>query len=185
MTIPIPLSTAGQDLAVFQEVLAQASRGGSELMVKLVSATRRSLSEREDKSRDLHERDQLVASRSLLDKLAPELGKLYSAELSKAFAEDTQPVKAAKSSSVVAADVRFDQLELMDEGQVDESVQLARSQQTVLLGADAALAVAKTAQAEAETAAIMAAIPNDQRDSVTRAVAALRQAGTTSPEQLM
>lgn len=55
----------------------------------------------------------------------------------------------------------------------------------VKANADAQLAVAKTAQAEAETQAILAAIPINQRDGLVRTMTALRQAGTTSPTQMM
>lgn len=109
-------------------------------MGKLVHATRRSLSEREDKSRDLHARDKLIESRKLLDQLADTLRSAYPLALEKAFSEDGKSGKAQPNGVGAGAKVSFDQLELMDEVQVDESVQLARSQQVVLLGADAALA---------------------------------------------
>lgn len=109
-------------------------------MGKLVHATRRSLSEREDKSRDLQARDKLIESRKLLDQLADTLRSAYPLALEKAFYEDGKSDKAQPAGTGTGAKVSFDQLELMDEVQVDESVQLARSQQVVLLGADAALA---------------------------------------------
>ena len=109
-------------------------------MGKLVNATKRSLSERVDKSRDLYARDKWIESRKLLDQLADKLCDAYPLALGKAFAEDGKPTKELTAGAGPAAKVSFDQLELMDEVQVDESVQLARSQQVVLLGADAALA---------------------------------------------
>ena len=109
-------------------------------MGKLVMATRRSLSEREEKSRDLHARDKLIESRKLLDQLADKLRSAYPAALEKAFSEDGKSDKLQPVGGALGAKFSFDQLELMDEVQVDESVQLARSQQVVLLGADSALA---------------------------------------------
>ncbi len=109
-------------------------------MGKLVNATRRSLSEREDKSRDLRGRDKLIESRKLLDQLADGLRSAYPIALVKAFSPDTSADNLKSTAKSLDAKVSFDQLELMDEVQVHDSVQLARSQQVVLLGADAALA---------------------------------------------
>jgi hypothetical protein len=140
MTYPGSTLAANRETALFREVLTQASQGGSELMGKLVMATRRSLSEREEKSRDLHARDKLIESRKLLDQLAEKLRSTYPTALEKAFSEDGKSIKSLPSGVALGAKFSFDQLELMDEVQVDESVQLARSQQVVLLGADAAMA---------------------------------------------
>lgn len=126
-----------QHQALYQATLEEAAAGGSALMAKLVAATGRALYTRELAARTAHERDALVALGKLLQAKDAELRSLYPKALYAAF---TNPELAKKSSPLSMAEVHFDQLELMDEGQVQESVAMARAQQVALLAVDASLA---------------------------------------------
>jgi hypothetical protein len=110
-------------------------------MGKLVSAAVKVLYTRELTARSLHERDALIASTKLLQSKDAELRVLYPKALLTAF---TSPEQVKKSAPLKMAEVHFDQLELMDEVQVQESVAIARAQQLALLATDASLAELNT-----------------------------------------
>ncbi len=141
MTIPGNTQISGQYGALYRSTVAEAAKAGHQLMGKLVAALQWSLAERgKNVGRDFRERDQLAESRELLAKFKGELCARYPDALLAAFADAASTDKAAPMAAVTAGEVRFDQLELMDEGQVNESVEMARSQQVAVLAADAALA---------------------------------------------
>ncbi len=106
-------------------------------MGRLVIALRQSLSLRESATRELQARDRLIESRQLLDSSADALCAQYPGALVTAFAE-AQSIPGA--TPVAMAELHFDDLELMDEHQVSESVETARSQQLAMAAADGALA---------------------------------------------
>lgn len=135
MTVPSP-SQVQAYAGIYQASLQQAARSGGQIMVKMIAAARRDLKERLARVRGLSERDYLEISGVLLDKNAKRLTEDYPLMLGEAFS-GSGVAEAHVHSGL--ANVQFDQLELMDSDQVDESVELARSQQTVLLAADAAL----------------------------------------------
>lgn len=110
-------------------------------MGKLVSAAVKVLYTRELTARSLHERDALIVSTKLLQSKDAELRDLYPKALLRAFAS---PEQVLKTAPLKMAEVHFDQLELMDEVQVQESVAIARAQQLALLATDASLAELNT-----------------------------------------
>ena len=110
-------------------------------MGKLVAAAVKVLYTRELTARSLHERDALIASTKLLQSKDAELRDLYLKALLTAFAN---PEQVQKTAPLKMAEVHFDQLELMDEVQVQESVAIARAQQLALLATDASLAELNT-----------------------------------------
>ena len=121
---------------LFQATVKEAAAAGPALMAKLVAALRRDLHGREGAARDFRERE--VHADSLRQLFAHEaiLGKGFEAALMEQF---TKPVDTPRTSMPSIADVQFDQLELMDELQVQESVNMARAQQMVMLAAEASL----------------------------------------------
>jgi hypothetical protein len=116
-------------------------------MGKLVAAARTTLRSREVAARDLRERDALAASAQLLLSREDELRTLYVQALRTAFA-DTDRGRQAEPAA--AGSVQFDQLELMDEWQVQESVTVARAQQVASLATDSNLAELNTLVASAQ-----------------------------------
>lgn len=106
-------------------------------MARLVIALRLTLRARESAVRELLVRDQFIESRRLLDSSADALRAQYPGALLAAFAEAELNERAAP---LAMADLHFDDLELMDEIQVNDNVETARSQQLAMAAADGALA---------------------------------------------
>lgn len=127
---------APQYAALYEATLDQAARAGNDIMAKLVVAARRDLKDRLGRVRGLSERDYLEIAGVLLEKNAAALREQYPPALAQSF-------RQSRGSEGFAAprvtNVAFDQLELMDAAQIDESVELARSQQSAMLNVDAAL----------------------------------------------
>jgi len=131
MTVPSP-----HYAALYQATLEDAASGGQAIMGKLVAAVRKSVQERLSAARDLREREVHEASLTLLHTQEPELRLQYPQALLAAF---SGPVVSAKAALPNMAELHFDQLELMDEVQVQESVTMARAQQMALLAAETSL----------------------------------------------
>jgi hypothetical protein len=130
-----------QYAALYQATVKEAAAGGGSIMGKLIAAVRKTLHARVAGARDMRERD--VHEESLKHLLAHEsvLRTQYPVVLLEAF---SKPVLSAKAPSLSLAEVQFDQLELMDEVQVQESVNMARAQQMAMLAAEASLAELNT-----------------------------------------
>lgn len=146
MSFALPPSS-GSNPALYRAILDEAAAGGAALMGKLVAATRTTLRARETAARDLRERDALAASAQLLLSREGELRTLYAQALRTAFANADSGQQA---EAPVASAVPFDQLELMDEWQVQESVTVARAQQVASLATDTNLAELNTLVASAQ-----------------------------------
>lgn len=128
---------SAQYAALYQATIEDAATGGRAIMDKLVEAVRKSVQQRLQTARDLREREVHEESLRLLYAQERGLGEQYPIALLAAF---TTPFSAAKATMLTMAEVQFDQLELMDDAQVQESVSMARAQQMALLAAEASLA---------------------------------------------
>ncbi len=106
-------------------------------MCKLVGATLTVLGTLENASVDLRKRDALAASAKRLRSDEPALCAQFPNTLRVAFDPTLQ---VGRPASAVAPPLDMNQLELMDEGQVEERVALARVQQSVVLASEAQLA---------------------------------------------
>ena len=122
--------------ALYQATLEDAATGGAAIMADLVKAVRKSLHERVQMSRDLREREFHENALRLLYAQEQELRTQYPPALLAAF---RAPEAVAKSPTRRMDEVQFDQLELMDDVQVQESVSMARAQQMALLTAEVSL----------------------------------------------
>eukprot|EP01041_Mallomonas_annulata_P016907 gene16907-35079_t len=131
MTVPSP-----HYAALYQATIEDAASGGQAIMGKLVAAVRKSVQERLGSARDYREREVHEDSLKLLHAQEPELRLQYPQALLVAF---SGPVSSPKTAVLSMAEVQFDQLELMDEVQVQESVTMARAQQMAMLAAEASL----------------------------------------------
>jgi hypothetical protein len=123
--------------ALYQATIEDAATGGRAIMDKLIEAVRKSVQTRLQTARDLRERDVHEESLRLLHAQERGLGEQYPIALLAAF---TTPFSMGKVAPLNMAEVQFDQLELMDDAQVQESVSMARAQQMALLAAEASLA---------------------------------------------
>lgn len=127
--------------ALYQATVQEAASAGSLMMGRVVMATRTILQAREAAARDLRERDVLANSLRLLKDKESQLCARYPQVLLAAF---HQPVATAKTAATPSGEVNFDQLELMDALQVEESVVCARAQQVVMLAVEGSLAELNT-----------------------------------------
>nr|WP_315465803.1 DUF1631 family protein [uncultured Rhodoferax sp.] len=127
--------------SLYQAALKEAAAGGFHIMGKLIEALRRDLKTREAASRDLREREVHTDSLKQLYLHESTLREGYAPALMEQF---TRPVTVVKAAMPRIAEVQFDQLELMDELQVQESVNMARAQQMAMLVAEASLAELNT-----------------------------------------
>lgn len=129
-------SPSGKDLSKFNAIVDDAVARAPAMMATLIGACSRSLYDRELQARNLHERDALILSGKLLKSSEAGLRATFGPSLRLAIA---QPQSERKRAPQALETLSLDQLELMDENQVQESVLLARAQQTTMLVADANL----------------------------------------------
>lgn len=129
-------SLQGKNLAKFHAIVDDAVAAAPAMMNILASACSRSLYDRELKARTVYERDALIVSGKLFKANEAELRAGFGPALRKAI---TQPQSERKRAPQALESLSLDQLELMDENQVQESVSLARAQQTTMLVAEANL----------------------------------------------
>ena len=127
--------------SLYQATVKDAAAGGTAIMGKLIASLRRDLQARESASRDFRERDVHAESLKQLYQHEQTLREGYGPALLEQFTRPSEAIKAAMPS---IAEVQFDQLELMDEVQVQESVNMARAQQMAMLAAEASLAELNT-----------------------------------------
>lgn len=120
--------------ALYNACLVEAAAGGRQLMEKMTASTRDGLQMDFARAPAGPVREALTELLRLLNQLEETLCSLYPDEL---LAEFSGAGTAARSRP---ASISFDELELMDESQVQESVELARAQQAVQVATDAPLA---------------------------------------------
>jgi hypothetical protein len=106
-------------------------------MEKILADTRLGMSQLAPKASSPMERDAIGLSLKELTRLEPALCSLYTAALMEAFGGVLIDESAQSSQGM---SLSFDQLELMDESQVQESVEHARAQQTAPLAVEGSLA---------------------------------------------
>jgi hypothetical protein len=136
----------GQHTALYRAVLAQSAASGEVTLLKVLGAARQSLQDRAALTRSLSERDHFELTLQLLLSHGAGLCAQYPRALRIAFDQSVpgRNIVAGDSRLAILASVNFDQLELMDSDEVEESVTLARSLQSAMLAADAALAELNT-----------------------------------------
>ncbi len=122
---------------LLDKLVAQAATDGAVLMGALITAARATLQIRENSVKDLRERDALIASSKLLYSCERDLRAAYPKALLRVFHD---PALSKPGTNLNTTAVNFDDLELMDEVQVQSSVVMARTLQTVSLAAEASLA---------------------------------------------
>lgn len=130
MTTP-DTQPAARHAALFDDCLREAAHAGGSLMEMMTGKLRLTL-QQQVRAVSADERETPAASLRMLDKHEAWLRAGYPRALQAAFAEE---VSGQKVKSTVAT-LSFDELELMDETQVQESVEVARALQVALLASD-------------------------------------------------
>lgn len=128
---------AGAKLPPFEQCLAEAARGSAKLADALVRAAIAGLSRRMDGGNADDVRVPLGEARRLLGIHQQNFIAAFPPALTVALDEATTRTERPRAAAGIPS---FDQLELMDESQVQESVEVVRAQQTALLAADVPLA---------------------------------------------
>lgn len=136
-----PHGASAQDAMLYQGTLEQAVQAGPSIMANVLSKARQSLMGSAKQMQSFAERDRVAQSLSLLDNHQRELCAGYALALDDVFTKATPQAPLGPRS---VASPQFDQLELMDSDQVQESVVMARAQQSVMLAAEMALAELNT-----------------------------------------
>ena len=130
--------------ALYQQCVTKAANEGRQLMEHLVDKGRAAIQQRASVELDPQERQLLVESGRQLSAHEGLLRDRFPMTLMAAFSEavstDARQQRNKPSSPTAAASIRFDELELMDESQVQESIELARAQQTAMAVAELQLA---------------------------------------------
>ena len=121
----------------FDACVQQAAAAGRALMGRLVDAARQSMRQRAGATDIMAERNDLVEALRLLGQNEAMLTERYPRELMAAFSD---AIRGATGKAASSGPIRFDQLELMDENQVQERVEGARALQSALMGAEHELA---------------------------------------------
>lgn len=129
-------SSSAKDFTKFNAIVDDAVAGAPAMMAALIAACTRHLYDRELKARTVYERDAFIVSGKLLKSKDAEMRTAFGPALRQAI---TQPEKERKRAPQSLETMSLDSLELMDENQVQESVLLARAQQSAMLVADANL----------------------------------------------
>ncbi len=136
-------SQSSPQVALYKECVAKAANDGRALMDALVEKARQSLQQKSQTVSDPVERQQLVEAARQLNVHSAMLIERYPLSLMGAFSEslaqDSTPRALAPADAPAKSGLKFDELELMDESQVQESIELARAQQTALAVAEAQL----------------------------------------------
>ncbi|CAN5632424.1 hypothetical protein BH11PSE7_BH11PSE7_22110 [soil metagenome] len=118
--------------ALFDACITQAMNGARPLMEKMLSATRSALQDEASRAAAGPGREALRDSLRLLGLYEGPLSSLFPQSLETAL---SGPDGSARPKSPGAA-LSFDELELMDDAQVQETVELARAQQAALLATE-------------------------------------------------
>ena len=108
------------------------------LLEHVVEAARVSLQSRQDSARTPGEHQAMLEARQRLTQLAPVMAERYPDALRKALA-DTSAAGADKPARSLFS-IHFDELELMDETQINDSVERARARQMLISAVEGPLA---------------------------------------------
>lgn len=125
---------AGPRQRIVQDLLAEARP----LLERVADAARTALQARLDQARTPGEHQAFQAARQQLMRLTPVMAERYPEALRQALGQDSAQAQEKGSRSLFS--IHFDELELMDETAVNESVERARARQMVMTAVEAPLA---------------------------------------------
>ncbi|WP_422843159.1 DUF1631 family protein [Acidovorax sp. M2(2025)] len=125
---------AGPRERIVQDLLAEARP----LLERVADAARTALQARLDQARTPGEHQAFQVARQQLMRLTPVMAERYPEALRQALGQDSAQAQEKGSRSLFS--IHFDELELMDETAVNESVERARARQMVMTAVEAPLA---------------------------------------------
>lgn len=132
--------SAASDDTPLAALLQEAARRGGDLIDELVPRTREALLRQIEGTRDLAERDAIARAIGALLQAAPALRADYAQALQEAFEAEVRGDPLTTGFDAGPSSLRFEELELMDEQQVQARIAAARGLQQALLAAETELA---------------------------------------------
>ena len=140
LTHNTPSATAptGSIVAPQQRIVQIALTQARPLVERVIETTRMSLQARLDSARTPGEHHAMQEARQQLVRLASVMAERYPDALRKALDEDTAQGDDKPTRSLFT--VNFDDLELMDEAQINDSVERARARQVIVTAVEGPLA---------------------------------------------
>ena len=132
-----PSPPADLGTALHQRLIHDVLTDSRHLMEHIAEAARQSLRAREDLARTAGEHQAMLEARQRLSQLAPVMCERYPTALRNAL---DQAIAQKQKSTRALSSIHFDDLELMDETQISESVERARAQQMLAAAVDGPLA---------------------------------------------
>ena len=116
----------GPDIAVYAQIVRTTLATSGHFPERVIESTRRALQQREDQARTPRESHSVMHARQLLERVNFVMCERFPTALEQAIAKGADREQAATRSLF---SVQFDDLELMDESQLSESVERARAGQ--------------------------------------------------------
>jgi len=135
---PEPATRDG-DASHYQRIVQGVLADSRHLMERVAEATRMSLQLRQDQARTPGEHQGMLEAQQQLMRLTSVMGERYPGALRKALEQQTAAPGEEKPSRSLFT-IHFDQLELMDESQITESVERARARQVLASAVEGPLA---------------------------------------------
>ncbi|MEK9951801.1 MAG: DUF1631 family protein [Curvibacter sp.] len=114
-------------------LIREAARHGLDIMDNLLRQTREALQRQIDQTRDAAVRDDRARAVSALVQAAPELRAGFPAALTQAFERELDDSPATTGLEAGPSSIKFEQLELMDEREVQQRISAVRGLQQALL----------------------------------------------------
>ncbi|WP_298211215.1 DUF1631 family protein [Acidovorax sp.] len=137
-TAPPAPTPFANNATLYQRIVQGVLADARHLMERVAEATRMSLQARQDQARTPGEHHAMHEARQQLTRLASVMGERYTDALRKAFDKETAPREEKATRSLFT--VHFDELELMDETQISDSVERARARQVLISAVEGPLA---------------------------------------------
>lgn len=138
---PAPPAPAPRDgnASHYQRIIQSVLADSRHLMERVAEATRMSLQLRQDQARTPGEHQGMLEAQQQLMRLTSVMGERYPGALRKALEQQTAAQAEEKPSRSLFT-IHFDELELMDESQITESVERARATQVLASAVEGPLA---------------------------------------------
>ncbi|RQO83367.1 DUF1631 family protein [Acidovorax sp. FJL06] len=131
-------ATPGSNTTQYQRIVQDVLTDSRRLMERIVEATRMSLQARLDQARTPGEHHAMLEARQQLVRLTSVMGERYPDALRKGLEQETVRKEEKPTHSLFT--VHFDDLELMDETQISDSVERARARQVLTSAVEGPLA---------------------------------------------
>ena len=129
---------SGPHAPLYQRIVEDVVAGARPLMERIAEATRMSLQQRLDQARTPGEHHAMLEARQQLMRLNGVMSERYPEALRKALEQQSGHKEEKATRSLFS--VHFDELELMDENQISDSVERARARQVLASAVEGPLA---------------------------------------------